>query len=202
MKSSKSPDKNDRRYIRTEKAIRSAYLRLAENTDIDKINISALAREADIDRKTFYLHYASIDELFDSILNENIGLIVDSLRQNAFSSSPDEAPDLLNELSVHLALDMSSVRNIISHISLEEQIRRIEKPLIEAIIEDNAFNISTDIPNADYYITFITSGLLAIYRRWLLTDSDIPLKNISEIAHVFLRSIYEHSQEPAGASTD
>lgn len=40
----------DRRFARTEKAIVEAFLKLAEEQDPQKITVTALAREADIDR--------------------------------------------------------------------------------------------------------------------------------------------------------
>ena len=48
----------DRRVVRTRKAIREAFFKLMENQDYHKITIASVAREADIDRKTFYLHYS------------------------------------------------------------------------------------------------------------------------------------------------
>ena len=44
----------DRRVVRTRKAIREAFFKLMENQDYHKITIASVAREADIDRKTFY----------------------------------------------------------------------------------------------------------------------------------------------------
>lgn len=46
----------DRRVVRTRKAIREAFFKLMEDQDYHKITIASIAREADIDRKTFYLH--------------------------------------------------------------------------------------------------------------------------------------------------
>ena len=57
----------DRRQIKTKKAIVSAFLRLMETKDISRITITELANEANIDRKTFYLHYRSIQAVYDDI---------------------------------------------------------------------------------------------------------------------------------------
>ena len=60
----------DRRFARTEKAIVEAFLKLAEEQDPQKITVTALAREADIDRKTFYLHYDTVDAVADALLKQ------------------------------------------------------------------------------------------------------------------------------------
>ena len=38
-------------------------------------------------------------------------------------------------------------------------------------------------PYLGYCVSFYTAGLLAIYRRWLLVDSEIPLEDISCVAN-------------------
>ena len=58
----------DRRVVRTRKAIREAFFKLMENQDYHKITIASVAREADIDRKTFYLHYRSVSDLVDEVI--------------------------------------------------------------------------------------------------------------------------------------
>lgn len=75
----KEGKKTDRRVQRTKKALRRALFELLETCDYDSITISALAREAGVDRKTFYTHYRSIDDLVDEILLEQARLIVQEL---------------------------------------------------------------------------------------------------------------------------
>ena len=62
----KSSGKIDRRVLKTRAAIKAALDKLVKEQGMDKLTVSALAREANIDRKTFYLHYDSIDALIDS----------------------------------------------------------------------------------------------------------------------------------------
>ena len=53
----------DRRVRKTKKAIQEAYFRLLEKKRTEKITVAEITREADIDRKTFYLHYTSVQDL-------------------------------------------------------------------------------------------------------------------------------------------
>ena len=52
----KSSGKIDRRVLKTRAAIKAALDKLVKEQGMDKLTVSALAREANIDRKTFYLH--------------------------------------------------------------------------------------------------------------------------------------------------
>ena len=60
----------DRRVARTKAAVHAAVLKLVQERAFDKVTVAAVAREADIDRKTFYLHYASVDDVVDEIVRE------------------------------------------------------------------------------------------------------------------------------------
>ena len=60
--------KSDRRVIRTRSAIRKAFTDLLAETAYNKITITALAKRADVDRKTFYTHYSSVDNLLEDVI--------------------------------------------------------------------------------------------------------------------------------------
>ena len=75
----------DRRQIKTKKAIISAFLRLMETKDISHITITELANEANIDRKTFYLHYKSIQAVYDDI-SQTIVVVIRQLIEEYMNS--------------------------------------------------------------------------------------------------------------------
>ena len=52
------PKKEDRRVRYTKKAIRDGFLRLLAENPIEKISVTEICREADINRGTFYSHYS------------------------------------------------------------------------------------------------------------------------------------------------
>lgn len=61
----------DRRIVRTRRAIHVAFIELLTEHEYTKITITALAKRADIDRKTFYTHYSSIDSLFEDVIRQH-----------------------------------------------------------------------------------------------------------------------------------
>lgn len=62
--------KTDRRTLYTINVIKEAFLELTRKTSYDKINVSMLCRQAEISRATFYLHYDSLDDVLDSVLDD------------------------------------------------------------------------------------------------------------------------------------
>jgi len=70
---------HDSRTIRTKLAIREAFLRLLQEKRLNKITISALTKEAQVNRVTFYLHYADINDFLDKLVDELIQELYDFL---------------------------------------------------------------------------------------------------------------------------
>ncbi|MBN2983729.1 TetR/AcrR family transcriptional regulator [Cohnella algarum] len=61
-------NENDLRVIKTKKALHQALLTLLRSKALESISVSALCREAKVNRGTFYLHYPDVGALFDEHL--------------------------------------------------------------------------------------------------------------------------------------
>ena len=68
----------DKRIIKTKKAIYQALKELYLENDFEDISITQLTEKANIGRKTFYLHYSSIDDIVDEIVK----MLYDNLKKN------------------------------------------------------------------------------------------------------------------------
>ena len=86
----KSSGKIDRRVLKTRAAIKAALDKLVKEQGMDKLTVSALAREANIDRKTFYLHYDSIDALIDSAASDMVQDIISTIDPDRLRADPGE----------------------------------------------------------------------------------------------------------------
>lgn len=175
----------DRRFRRTERAIREAFLKLMEQKDYRAITVAELSREADIDRKTFYLHYATVDEVADRLVREEAEAVVEALREEALSKDGVvDVASLFFNLIVGLVPDLVRTRRIARHISVDTLLAKIEGPLTEALLEEGSFSLEELGPYAGYCVSFFVAGLMAVYRRWLLSDSELPLEGLAAVANV------------------
>ena len=62
--------KTDRRTVMTKSMIKDALLELLQNTPYEKITVTALCKQSEITRATFYLHYNNIDNVLDELLDD------------------------------------------------------------------------------------------------------------------------------------
>lgn len=60
--------KTDRRTVMTKGMIQDALLELLQNTPYEKITVTALCKQSEITRATFYLHYNNIDDVLEELL--------------------------------------------------------------------------------------------------------------------------------------
>ena len=71
----------DRRAARSRRLIVSAFERLLVTRPFERITVSAIAQEADVDRKTFYQHFGSIDGLLAAITDGLAARVLDEVER-------------------------------------------------------------------------------------------------------------------------
>ena len=80
----------DKRTEKTRQAIRNAYAALLLDRHAPRITVTALAREANIDRKTFYLHYDTTEDVMRDYHRQILLRMMDYLEASGFfENSPD-----------------------------------------------------------------------------------------------------------------
>lgn len=62
--------KTDRRTLYTLGIIKYAFLKLVNEDSYANVNISRICREAGITRSTFYVHYSSVTDVLNDVLND------------------------------------------------------------------------------------------------------------------------------------
>ncbi len=62
--------KTDRRTLYTINAIKDAFLELENKTVFERVSVKAICEEAEISRATFYLHFDSINEVLNEVIDD------------------------------------------------------------------------------------------------------------------------------------
>ena len=68
----KTSKKSDRRTRYTINVIKDSFIDLIKRTQYSKITVTSLCKAADISRSTFYLHFESINDVLNSVLDDAI----------------------------------------------------------------------------------------------------------------------------------
>lgn len=171
-------DKIDRRIIKTKESIHKAFLRLLQSKEFHMITITELAEEANIDRKTFYLHYNSIADILKEFETGLAGKVLTLLKK-------DQTFDLnsfFQGLNAIMMEDIGLYRRIsesTSYAFLKTECKDILKNTIKESFYENS-GMSPKVFNV--YAEYIASGIIGIYTNWLSTNSGMSLNELNDIA--------------------
>lgn len=175
----------DPRIQRTRQAFEDALLSLLKKVDFNKITVSALAKEANLNRATFYLHYEDKDDLLESYLSKSL----DRLKEHAiiphdeFRFSTTEPHPLFVRIFKCLEKDYRFFKIMLA--------RKTESPIlysvihiIESFIESSneqmqAHGIHFDVeqPLSKTYFTYAYLGTII---WWLENDMPYSPKHMAE----------------------
>lgn len=160
----------DRRKKKTCLAIENALLELMQTKPLDTISISELAEHADINRKTFYNNYNSIEDVIESINAK--------LSKHLFDALPEKIT-IQNEIEIyHLLLDFTA--RLEPHKAILKQMAHSTKNLsfiqyfkdqILPYVEHNLLSYHIDPVVTPYINNYLINGLSSIFFEWFQNDS-------------------------------
>ena len=169
--------RQDRRVQKTKKAIRGAFLKLMSEKDIDRITVKELAETADVDRKTVYNYYGSVQEIGDELSNELFELFETQTQEYSYQlSNPYESFGALTKiLSENLELYGQLINlNVNSHF-FQVSVNYFKSKIREALKQRGGLS---EI-QVEFTTEYLTNGLFAAYRCWFNSDRSLSLEEFA-----------------------
>ena len=189
----KDGERVDRRVRRSRRAIVAAFDRLIMDEPLERITVSRIAREADVDRKTFYQHYGSVDGLLDAIAEDVVTDLLDEV-ERAFSpcaAGEDTARPLhafFAALAEHLSENVVLRQRYCEHVPTELLFDHLARPLARQIAARGLVRGELSDTELEMLLAFGVGGLLSLYRWWLLSDRSVPLEEVTRRAGALLEA--------------
>ena len=177
------PEKQtDRRVLRTKKNIRQAFLHLLSEKSLSQITVKELSDLADINRKTFYMYYSNIEDIFAELEDELVLKLVHVFEKELFQKEMFNSYSFFENLNHTIQEDIDLYR-ILNHSDLlPHLIQRAKNALIEVFFRK--YNISADSDNERYilYAEYAASGILSMYTKWFSRDFHMSLEELTRTA--------------------
>ena len=171
--------RKDRRVVRTQRSIRNALAQLLVEKDLEKISIKEIAELADVDRKTVYNYYKSVNEIFADMENdwvEDFDQITKRLENERGAEYLQQFFPALTEL---LADDIELYTQLMRMGSQSRVIRRWIDFLGEKIKKAFARSYELDAEKVIVAAEFVLAGLFWSYRSWFNSERKKSLKELS-----------------------
>lgn len=155
----------DLRIVKTRTNIKNSLIDLLAEKNVSKITVTELAEKAMINRKTFYRHYNTVQDVVDDINYDIINDVISHAKK-----SDRDGNNLVNQLNF---IGLSIVEN-------KEQINKILKnspevfgsgrsvELLKRFIEVSirpVLNFKNET-KLKYLVEFVVSGFISVYARW------------------------------------
>ncbi|MDO4460387.1 MAG: TetR/AcrR family transcriptional regulator [Clostridia bacterium] len=176
----------DRRVKRTKEAIYTACLELLMEKEYNKITISEIARRADIDRKTFYLHYTCIGDVFAEYSKNKMAELDLRLKLKGFDTNPFDIRILFKELEQQCKENMDLFRHVAKSENYNEFWLNLDGYVVGSLEKFYMNKVSTDPVRLRRSCEFAVAGIKTLYRNWLMGKYEESLEELSEyMATVF-----------------
>lgn len=181
----------DRRNEKTKKLLRNCLINLMNKKEIRKITITDIAKMADINRGTFYLHYLDIYDMVEKIEEQSINDINKIIEHNKESILRNEYFPLLIEIANFIKNDMKLYKVLLSNNGDIAFVGKLKKAMLETFFNNSSSFSYIEDPFILYSLaSFIVSGGIGVFEDWLNNNCKYPAeKIISSLEGYFLKRI-------------
>lgn len=183
--------KTDKRIEKTKACIQQALTQLLEKKAIDDITVTELAEAANINRKTFYAHYASIQNVVEEAEREtvqNLILLWESLSKDYNILQPDILFRCLNTLYQGSLKQFGSILGNPKNHSIIYQFADVLRDAIKASFENSHVLPAEETANIPFIAAFIAGGLMNTYYEWFFHHPETELDTVTQLTFKLLVS--------------
>jgi len=169
----------DRRIRYTKKVIKDTFIELLEQKSINKITVTELCSQCEINRATFYRYYDDVYDLMEKLksqyvseLKEAISISKDDYTISGFTSEILEVILRNKELS-RILFSLKNGKDFLNDVLDIAHQKCVEKW--------NRYGKNVPQEQVGYLSTFITAGTIGILNEWIQNDFK---ESSSEIANL------------------
>jgi AcrR family transcriptional regulator len=176
----------------TQTVLKDSLIELMREKSISKITIKELCERADINRTTFYAHYASQYQLLESIENETLSWVKETIvsfsgktDQNVVRANLEKIFDYIIENRNHIQVLMSERGDIDFQRNLMTEIYAQCGMWLAGNVAGAA------IGKSELYFVFIVNGSVGLIQHWLKNGLQETTTELADI--IFDMTYHTHS---------
>jgi AcrR family transcriptional regulator len=176
--------KTDRRIEKTQQSIRQALISLLSVKGRSQITVKELSEIANINRKTFYSHYANIDDVFDVLEDEILDKLLFILERYDFFDSTLDIHSLFNSLNEVIYEDFDLYEKLVHSESHDFLLIKVKQVLKSTISDKYASKYLHETEMFNFYTEYIASGIMSLYIEWFKSDKSVSLEQLGIAAGI------------------
>ena len=164
----------DLRVQRTKKILKDTFNEMIVTTDFEKITIKDLCDKAMINRRTFYLHYSSIEDILEDFISDYTHEYYDLIKDFDTIEEVDEL--------VRMYFTYSEQKGMMfERINTSPNFEYIRLRMIQKVEDyannDNNFHMlkKFDKVSQNLIHSFINWACVGLYREWVKNGRNLPM---------------------------
>lgn len=169
---------NNRRVRMTKKLIFEAFLELLEKNPIEKISISDVCRDADVNRSTFYKYYSDLPQVLSEIENETLDMIPVITERPVKNADNSGFLEKLEEFFTYVKENERVFRILVVNSDNSNFNRRLVEVVMQKYVNENDV---TDERVIKYSYVYVVSGVIGILRKWISEGFQLSVKDFSKL---------------------
>lgn len=177
-------ESTDLRVKRTLKCIRQAFNDLILEKNYSQISITELTERADINRKTFYLHYSSLDDLVQEMEEEVAEDLLNYLKTAAAHLD-------VGECIAEFYQYMNNGSPVLQKLMCDRSYSFFYNNVTDLVLKSTFFKRFYDRTRYPDLVRAYCVGITSVYRSWYENGRTIPLPELSDYAARLLVHGYE-----------
>ncbi|MFC4120908.1 TetR/AcrR family transcriptional regulator [Nonomuraea zeae] len=193
-----NPD--DPRAQRTRARLKAAVLDLAAQQEVATITVSALAKRAEVNRATVYLHYPDLDALVTDAMEDAVAAVARAAALCPLDAPPDRAPGPLGELFGHVAANATLYERMLgpngSARFAARMRERLTGELTRRFHEGRRPGGREEVP-MDVHAAYLAGALVGVIAHWVAAGD--PQDRAGETALAFWRLFREGGRGTSSA---
>lgn len=183
-------EKIDRRIRKSKEAIRTALVKLLTHKNLENITITEIAKEADINRKTFYNNYENIFQVIEEIENDIVNSFNDVLSKINLEENLKQPLDFFETLTNIIQNDFEFYSDLVQTQKVGEinLIAKITETLKERVKANLPKGLFQDKFTMEFSINYIITGMMEGYKEWLQNPKEISLEKLAQTMNTLIFS--------------
>ncbi len=165
--------KRYRSAIRSERMIRDAYVSLAERGQ--RLSVTAICREADLNRSTFYVHYDCIETLEASLSAGLMEELVELVSENLEASYPQRLDLVVAAIGSYVEENRALFRLLLTSAGSFGFGDNLRASLLKLVGD-------TELEGMVRF-DYVAGALASVYRTWVLGQyGDVSIEEVNQVA--------------------
>ena len=175
--------KQSRKTKYTQAALKDSLVELMKEKSIPQITIKELCEKADINRSTFYMHYADQYQLLKSIEDETLTWIKEMIAEFSDKKEKEDVIQNLEKAFEYIIVNKSHIQVLMS----EQGSIDFQRDLLIVVYEQGGIwlidRLGADKAKNELYFVFLVNGSVGLIQHWLKTGMKETAREMSEIIY-------------------